>query len=156
VSRAQAQLGPPSDEEPVVLLTIRPEPERTFRPHNLILAMPQARRLRDDLHRLLTASTILLLVLSTGCHTRVELESTDAARPGAATSTKTAVQLDFLVDGESEPAAEKTKPAVENESPAAQTSVAVDLFREQGPVLTEDRRPVEAPPEAAIFLGLLV
>lgn len=39
--------------EPVVVLTVRPEPTINFHAHNIALTQPQAIRLLDDLHNLL-------------------------------------------------------------------------------------------------------
>jgi hypothetical protein len=40
-------------ETPVVVLTIRPDPETNWSPRSFALTTPQAKRLRDDLTRLL-------------------------------------------------------------------------------------------------------
>lgn len=39
--------------EPVIVLTIRPDPIQNFRPHNLALTQSQAIRLLEDLHGVL-------------------------------------------------------------------------------------------------------
>lgn len=39
--------------EPVIVVTIRPDPTESFRPHNLAITQAQAIRLLDDLHNAL-------------------------------------------------------------------------------------------------------
>ena len=49
-------------EEPAVVLTVRPQPDRSWQPHNLGLTWSQAERLRDDLETLLRGSATFLLI----------------------------------------------------------------------------------------------
>ena len=65
-----------TDQGEIVIITIRPD-QGSFRPHNTAILLPQAKRLLQDLQRLLAATSLLLLMLlSTGCSSRVEI-STD-------------------------------------------------------------------------------
>ena len=58
----EAKVGSSSHEEPVVVVTIRPEPETTFRPHNVGISWAQAERLWEDLGSILQRSAVLLLL----------------------------------------------------------------------------------------------
>jgi hypothetical protein len=106
-----------------VIITIRPD-RNSYRPHNLAIARSQAERLLADLTTILARSTVCLLLLAlaglTGCSADVEVESeTTSPRPNTESEVLT--------------------------SERSRTAVAVDLFREQGPVLLEDGKPVEVP-----------
>jgi hypothetical protein len=47
------------DWEPMVVLTIRPEPSRTFSPQNVMLTKAQAERLLEDVKRVLEHDPLL-------------------------------------------------------------------------------------------------
>lgn len=107
------------EKQPAVVVTVRPHPDRRWRPHNLGLTIDAAKRLRDDLTNLLKAPATFILIavlaLATGCSARVEVsnETTSAIQdeadfvPPAAASAKhrTAVEIDFLGQRRPEPAA---------------------------------------------------
>ena len=111
------------DDEPVVIITIRPELP-SFRPHNLAIPRSSGERLLADLKTLLSRATVCLILLvlagAAGCSADVEVER-------ETTSPSPEAGADVLI------------------SERSRTVVAVDLFREQGPVLREDGRPVEVP-----------
>jgi len=92
-------LGPA--DEPVVVITVRPEPN-SFRPHNIALKKTQAVRLLKDLESLLEVPVVVLLacLASAGCSARVEVERTndiDATATEITTTEfqRTTVELDF-------------------------------------------------------------
>ena len=89
-------------EEPVVIITIRPDLP-AFRPHNLSIARSQAERLLEDLKTLLSRSTVGLLLMAlvvfSGCSTDVEVESETSSRPDVTTErSRTAVSVDLMRD----------------------------------------------------------
>ena len=104
---------------PVVILSIRTEPDRNWRFHHLSMSIAQAERLRDDLTSLLgTPATFILLAilaLGTGCSARVEVvnvksaavEADSASAPPVATveKSRTAVEIDLMAQPQREPAA---------------------------------------------------
>lgn len=118
------------DGERVVVITIRPELP-SFRPHNIAISRSSGQRLLADLKTILSRSTVCLLLMAlaglTGCSADVEVESeTNFPRPNTESEVLTAER--------------------------SRTAVAVDLFREQGPVLVEDGRPVEMPPDGVLVV----
>jgi hypothetical protein len=118
------------DEEPVVIITIRPELP-SFRPHNLSIPRSSGERLLADLKTLLSRATvcIILLVLAgaAGCSADVEVErETISPRAEAATDVLT--------------------------SKRSRTAVAVDLFADDGSVLREDGEAVEVPLEGVLVV----
>jgi hypothetical protein len=118
------------DGERIVVITIRPD-EGSFRPHNLAIVRTQAERLLEDLKTILSRSTVFLILLAlaglTGCSMSVEVESeTTSPRPEAGAEVLTS---------------ERTR-----------TAVAIDLFREQGPVVMEDGSPVEMPLDGTLVV----
>ena len=119
-------------DEPVVIITIRPDLPSSYRPHKLGIPRSQAERLLADLKTILSRSTVwlVLLVLGfAGCSSSVEVErETTSSRPEAA------VDPEVLT------------------SERSRTAVAVDLFQEQGPVVMEDGRLVEVPPDGVLVV----
>jgi hypothetical protein len=102
---------------PVVIVTIRPQPDRSWAYHHLSLSISQAKRLRDDLAALLKAPATFLLIavlaLNTGCSAKVELanepavaEANPAISPDAAVErSRTTVEVDLLGQRQAEPSA---------------------------------------------------
>jgi multisubunit Na+/H+ antiporter MnhC subunit len=93
-------LGDPTTGEPVVLLTIRPEPLVSFESVNLAIPMSQAGRLFADLTNLLMPFVLLvsLLAATLGCSARVQVERTSTAE-----KANTAIQLSLLQSRSSPP-----------------------------------------------------
>jgi hypothetical protein len=93
----QGLLGDPAIGEPVVIITIRPEPLESFEVVNLAIPMPQAQRLLADLTNLLMPFVLLLglLAATIGCGARVDVGS---KRWGSASGeiAKTAVEVVLL------------------------------------------------------------
>jgi len=74
---AEALLNDPTNGEPVVILTIRPDPSNWFSV-NLALTTAQAGRLMADLQNLLIPFGLLVAILlaaTVGCSAKVEVES---------------------------------------------------------------------------------
>jgi hypothetical protein len=95
-----------SEGRPIVVLTVRPDPDRSWQPHNLGLTINAAKRLRDDLTALLKAPPAFLLLafvaLASGCSAKVEVTTerstaaeTDSAVPPLA-EHRTVVEVDVL------------------------------------------------------------
>ena len=61
VARAR-KTDDPSEKEPVIILSIRPWPDRSWTFHHLGLTWNQAERLRDDLTTLLKTPTTFILI----------------------------------------------------------------------------------------------
>lgn len=120
VARARTDLDAP-ERRPIIVLTIRPQPDRSWAYHNLGLSMGAARRLRDDLSAILKTPTTFILMaalaLGTGCSAKVEVvsersaavEDGSAAAPpvAAVEKSRTAVEVDVLGQKQSEPAVSK-------------------------------------------------
>jgi len=92
-----------ADDEPVVVITVRPDPN-CFHPHNIALKKAQAVRLLRDLESLLKVPAMFLVaslaVVACGCSARVEVERAgDTSATGTEISStefgRTAVELDF-------------------------------------------------------------
>jgi hypothetical protein len=127
VARARTDLDC-EEGRPIVVLTIRPEPDRSWQPHNLGLTIDAAKRLRDDLSAILkTPATFLLLAvlaLATGCSATVEVvneksaaaETESESAPVALEKHRTTVEVDVL----GQPA-EPSVPKVTKEQPMATT-----------------------------------
>jgi hypothetical protein len=118
------------DGERVVVITIRPELP-SYRPHNIAISRSSGERLLADLKALLSRSAVCLLLLAlaglVGCSADVEVErETTSPRPEAGAKVL---------------ATERSR-----------TAVAVDLFREQGPVLMEDGRSVDVAPDGVLVV----
>lgn len=107
----------PSKEEPVIVITIRPD-EDSFRPHNLAIAKAQAQRLWEDLGSVLNRSAVLLagiaLASAIGCSAKVEVESAsrgsrlpvpEGTQAVTGERARTAVEVRLLQDRSPEPAA---------------------------------------------------
>ena len=75
VARARTDLDC-AEGRPIVVFTVRPEPDRSWRPHNLGLTVAQAERLRDDLTALLKAPAtfLLLAVLALAVGSQVSMQ----------------------------------------------------------------------------------
>lgn len=130
-ARVKTDLGDPLQKSPAIVITVRPKPDRSWTFHNLGLTLNQAERLRDDLTSLLSTSVTFVLVavltLATGCSARVEVSNEtipaaqadpDSVPPVAALEKhRTAVEVDFLGQGQPEAAVEP----VANEQPVATT-----------------------------------
>jgi hypothetical protein len=113
--------------EKVVIVTVRPD-EGSFRPHNLALSEAQAKRLAEDLVSALGRVVSILLIATvatatSGCSTRVEVESAKAA-PAATERSRTAAEIDLLQSRSPEPVATPKssepppgKPTAQAESP---------------------------------------
>ena len=116
------------DDKPVVIITIRPD-KGSFRPHNLAISRSSGERLLADLKALLSRATVCLLLLAlaglTGCSADVKVE-TESSRPEAQSEV----------------------PTIER----SRTAVAIDLFRDQGPVLVESGEPVEMPLDGTLVV----
>jgi len=85
---------------PGVVITIRPD-EGSFRPHNLGLLRSQAERLLEDLKRLFTTAPLFLLLISTGCSTKVDVTTesrTPAEMSESVEKVHTSVGIDVLGD----------------------------------------------------------
>jgi hypothetical protein len=136
IARARTDLDC-GEGRPIVLVTVRPEPDRSWRPHNLGLTIDAAKRLRDDLVNLLkTPAAFLLLAvltLASGCSAKVEVtnerpavaEADSATEPPSAAleKSKTTVEVDFL----GQPAGPSV-PKLANEQPIAMpTPVPVNM-----------------------------
>lgn len=120
------------DDEPVVIITIRPD-EGSFRPHNLAIARPQAERLLEDLKTILSRSGVWLVLLAlvglAGCSTSVDVErETTSSRPEAAAESEVLT------------------------TERSRTAVSVDLLQDRGPLLREDGRPVDLPPDGVLVV----
>lgn len=128
----------PSKEEPVVVITIRPD-EGSFRPHNLAIAKAQAQRLWEDLGSVLNRSAVLLagiaLASAIGCSAKVEVESARLGSPLPASEVtqaatderaKTAVEVRLLPNRSSEPAAAR-KPTKPKMKPVASEAKPVTI-----------------------------
>jgi hypothetical protein len=118
------------DGERVVVITIRPELP-SFRPHNIAISRSSGERLLADLKTILSRATVCLILIAlaglVGCSTSVEVESETASpRPQADAEVLTTER--------------------------SRTAVAVDLFREQGPVLVESGEPVEMPLDGTLVV----
>lgn len=121
--------GESTTGEPTVILTIRPEPTKNFRPHNIALNRPQAIRLLRSLRTVLrqSASVVVLgvaLACMTGCSTEVKVVTEETAPRIAA--------------------AEAAPPATEERM---KTDVAVHLLDQKKPSQVEEPSP--AKPAAA-------
>lgn len=121
--------------EPTVVLTIRPD-QGSFRPHNVALSRPQAKRLLKSLRAVLRQPPLILLLSlalasAAGCSAEVEVTSEKIA-PRAAP--------------------ESLSPAIEER---AKTAVAVSLLdgseekSVEKPLSVEEGSPVEEPPADA-------
>lgn len=113
--------GESATGQPTVILTIRPEPTKNFRPHNIALSRPQAIRLLRSLRTVLRQSASVLLFglalgCMTGCSTEVQVvaEKT-ASRADAETApvatlerTTTDVSVHLLDEGRPSPVEDKT------------------------------------------------
>lgn len=68
LAASAAVAGEPPNERRVVVITIRPD-EGSFRPHNIAISRPQAKRLLRSLQKIFARSGILLAALAglTGC-----------------------------------------------------------------------------------------
>ena len=87
------------DGQERIVLTIRPDPG-SYRPHNVGLTINEARRLLRDLRRLLSATSLLLLLfLAPGCSGRVEVIQ---EQESASEKTSTVVAVD-LSAGDQQP-----------------------------------------------------
>ena len=143
VARARTDLDT-AEGRPIVVVTVRPHPDRSWQSHNLGLAIPQAERLRDDLIDLLKTPTAFLLLavlaLASGCSAKVEvtnerpaaIEGDSAAEPPSAALeiSRTTVEVDLL----GRPA-EPSVPKVANKEPVATTepmSVSTDGIQVNG------------------------
>jgi hypothetical protein len=113
---SEALLNDPTTGEPVVVITIRPDPPNWFSV-NLALSTAQAGRLLADLQNLLIPFVLLvaaLLAATVGCSEKVEVESATWNSPASEPTTttgekaKTAIQLDLLQSRPSEPATSAT------------------------------------------------
>ncbi len=125
VARGRTDLDA-NEKRPVIIVTIRPEPDRSWAYHHLSLSIAQAERLRDDLISLLkipaTFLLLAVLTLTAGCSARVEVVNERPVAveadtvPSAADSAKhrTAVEIDFL--GQQQP--EPVVPKVASEHPS--------------------------------------
>jgi hypothetical protein len=83
--------------EQVVVLTIRPDPNQ-FRPHNIGISQSQAQRLLQDLQQILAATTLLLvLLLGTGCSSKVDVSTERSANSESTAVEKfhTKVEIDL-------------------------------------------------------------
>ena len=109
-----------ANDEPVVVITIRPDPPNFF-PHNLALTMAQAWRLMIDLQNVMIPFVLLvsfLLATTAGCGARVDLESANWDSSSGETA-RAAVEVDLLRTQRPETVAQATapppKPAVSEE-----------------------------------------
>lgn len=116
VARARTDLDAP-EKRPIVIVTIRPDPDRSWAYHHLSLSIAQAERLRDDLTNLLKAPATFILIavlaLATGCSAKVEVanerstaaeaDSVPTAIPAATLEKQSVVvDVDFLGQRKSE------------------------------------------------------
>lgn len=118
--------GESTTGEPTVILTIRPEPSKNFRPHNIAISRPQAIRLLRSLRTVLrqSASVVLFgLALGSlvGCSAEVQVV-TEKNAPRA--------------DAEAAPLATKERTT---------TDVAVHLLDERKPSPVENKALVQPP-----------
>lgn len=109
--------------ELMIIVTIRPDPAPSFRPHNLALSRPQAIRLFKSLRTALRQSTGILLISlalasAAGCSAEVDLvsEKTVQGTSGHETATATDQQ---------------------------RAEIAVRLLDQHRPVPSSDQRPLE-------------
>lgn len=101
----EARIGASSQEEPVVIVTVRPEPN-SFQSHNFGLSLAQAERLWEDLGSILGRSVMVLLVAllalaATGCSAKVEVERAHWNKTSSESTGekgRTAVQVELLHD----------------------------------------------------------
>ncbi len=115
----EAKVGSPPVEEPVVVLTFRPD-ERSFRPHNVGISWAQAERLWEDLGSILQKSAVfLLLALCTGCSARVDVERENWRKTSSEANgrkDRTAVQVEVMQnlqpEGKTIPQPSEPKPAM--------------------------------------------
>lgn len=103
----EAKIGSSTQEEPVVIVTVRPEPH-SFQSHNFGLSLAQAERRWEDLGSILGRLAMFLLLAllplaATGSSAKVEVErenwnnTSSQARSGE--KERTAVQLEVMQDG---------------------------------------------------------
>lgn len=135
--------GESQSGEPTVILTIRPEPSKNFRPHNIALSRSQAIRLLRSLRTVLrqSAGVVLLgvtLACMTGCsaEVRVATEKTvpradaETAPPTTEERMKTDVAVHLL---------DQRKPSpVEEPSPAKPAAAAPRPDPKQGVEIVGD------------------
>ncbi|MHB0959310.1 MAG: hypothetical protein ACYC0X_23435 [Pirellulaceae bacterium] len=92
---SEGLLGHPTTGEPVIILTIRPDPP-SFLVVNLALPIDQAWRLARDIENLLIPFALLLVILlTTGCRVRANVESAKWAS-SSGERMRTAVEADLL------------------------------------------------------------
>jgi hypothetical protein len=101
---SEGLLGHPTTGEPVVIVTLRPDPPN-FAVINIALPVEQAWRLAADIQALLFSFVLLMAVLATGCGARVEVESAkwDSSSGERA---RTQVEVDVLHTRSREPVVE--------------------------------------------------
>lgn len=80
VEYLNSSLGHTESEGEIAIITIRPD-RGSFRPHNVALPIAQAKRLLEDLQRILVPATLAVCVLLNGCSTRVEVTREQLAHP---------------------------------------------------------------------------
>ncbi len=115
---AEAKIGSSAENQPVVVITVRPEPETTFRSHNAGFTWAQARRLCDDLTSIFQSFGLLLLLalitFAGGCSARYEAREetkTDHQEKRDFAEEKAAVKFQFDLLQNAPPAQEpKTEP----------------------------------------------
>lgn len=102
---SEGLLGHPTTGQPVVIVTIRPDPP-SFLVVNLALPLDQAWRLARDIENLLVPFVLLLgILLTTGCGLRADVESAKWAS-SSGERERASVQIDLLGSQRSEPVAE--------------------------------------------------
>ena len=124
---SEALLGHPTTGEPVVIVTLRPDPPN-FAVVNLAFPVEQAWRLLTDLQNILVPFVLLMAVLATGCGARVEVES---AKWGSSSGerARTQVEVDFLRTRERE---EKEPPVEAKEKSAVGASNTTIILNYRG------------------------
>lgn len=107
-----------ANNEPVIVITIRPDPPNFF-PHNIALTKAQAWRLARDLENLLVPFVLLLVVLlsASGCRARVDSAKWDSS---SGETARAAVEVDLLRSSPTKPVAktEATEPPPKPAAPA--------------------------------------
>lgn len=138
VAPGEAQSG-----EPTVILTIRPEPSKNFRPHNIALSRPQAIRLLRSLRTVLRQSASVLLLglgLSSvaGCSAEVRVATEKTAPRGDAETAPPATHERTTTDVAVRLLDEQKPSPVKEPSPAKPAAAAPRPDPKQGVEIVGD------------------
>lgn len=109
---SEGLLGHPTTGEPIIILSLRPNPPSFF-VVNIAVTKEQAWRLFADLQNVLVPFVLLVITTAAGCGARVEVES-ESWESSSGERARTHVEVDLLRTQRSELVAEheEKKPAV--------------------------------------------